>query len=197
METPTATSARIRAEAKKLLDVALDAKISDKSSSYLKTLLEDVSIDFSTYDMSKISHSHRHSDSDCEDMSVSDRDITGVVDSSELSLSDSNNNDSNLEANVARKQLLFKILSFPTPSKMQQTAATAQYQQSTHYAFENNENMDPFSNEADINATTIPASYNRGNPRTGEERVNFEITRLTDMMGDRRTQFRDLVSREE
>ena len=209
VETPTATSARIRAEAQKLLDVAIDAKISDRSSSFLKTLLEDVSIDFSTYDTSKLSHSRRH-DSD-EDMSVSDRDITGAIDSSELSLSDSNDND-NTDTNVARKQLLFKILSFPTPNKAQQ--ATASYQQSAQYGYgndennpndqnnqnnENNENINPYPNEPDdINRRTQPASYNRGEGGTdyfsGPDRVNFEITRLTDMLGDRRTQFRDLVS---
>ena len=89
---------RIRLEAKRLLDVAMDAKISDGSSTYLRSMLDNVSTELSGY---------RH---DSADASVGDE--SGESDegreSPQLSMSGSQGD---LEASRAKKELLAKILS--------------------------------------------------------------------------------------
>ena len=179
----TASAAQKKAVAQKLFDVAVDAKISDKSSNYLRTLLEDVSIDFSTYDMSKISYSNRNYDSDCDDLSVSGGDGNAALDSADLSLSDCPNDED--EAN--KKQLLLKILSFPAPNQR----PIAQFQA---------QNTPQYTDSDVLNTMTIPANYNRtvtesDIPIRGSdvEKLNNEIVRLSDILDDRRTKFRDLV----
>ena len=179
----TASAAQKKAVAQKLFDVAVDAKISDKSSNYLRTLLEDVSIDFSTYDMSKISYSNRNYDSDCDDLSVSGGDRDVALDSTDLSLSDCPND----EDEVNKKQLLLKILSFPAPNQR----PIAQFQA---------QNTPQYTDSDVLNTMTIPANYNRtvtesDIPIRGSdvEKLNNEIVRLSDILDDRRTNFRDLV----
>ena len=183
MESSSASAAHKKAAAQKLFDVAVDAKISDKSSNYLRTLLEDVSIDFSTYDMSKISYSNRNYDSDCDDLSVSGGDRDVALDSADLSLSDCPNDED--EAN--KKQLLLKILSFPAPSQR----PVAQFQA---------QNTPQYTDSDALNTMTIPANYNRTGtesdiPIRGSDvdKLNNEIVRLSDILDDRRTKFRDLV----
>ena len=86
---------KIRLEAKRLLDVALEAKISDGSSHYLKSLLDNISTEFSAFHDSEDSSRQESDDSD------------GGRDSPQLSLSESQD----VEANRAKKELLIKILS--------------------------------------------------------------------------------------
>ena len=82
---------KIRLEAKRLLDVAMEAKISDGN---LKSLLDNVSIEFSAFH-------------DSEDSSREGSDDSDGRDSPQLSLSESQD----VDANRAKKELLIKILS--------------------------------------------------------------------------------------
>ena len=88
---------RIRLEAKRLLDVAMDAKISDGSSTYLRSMLDNVSTELSGY---------RH---DSAEGSVGDESGESEEgrNSPQLSLSGSQD----VEANRAKKELLATILS--------------------------------------------------------------------------------------
>ena len=82
---------RIRLEAKRLLDVCLEAKISDGT---IRSLLDNVSTEFSAFH-------------DSEDSSREGTDDSDGRDSPQLSLSESQD----VEANRAKKELLIKILS--------------------------------------------------------------------------------------
>jgi hypothetical protein len=93
MMTPT----RIRSEAKRLLDVALEAKISAGSSTYLKSMLDNVSTEFSAFQDSMEGSSR----DETEDSDEEGRD------SPQLSLSESHD----LEATRAKKEKLIQILS--------------------------------------------------------------------------------------
>jgi hypothetical protein len=102
------TSSLLKIEAQRLLDVAIDAKISNNSSNYLKSLLENVSIDFSTHYDSLSDGDHLV---DNDNGSQSDDNI-GNIDSPDLELSLAS--DGNEESSFDKKQLLMKILSYPT-----------------------------------------------------------------------------------
>lgn len=186
-------------EAKKLSDVAVDTKLSYGSSSkYPKTNLEDVSIDFSTYDNSK---SYKDSDSVSDDAALSEKEASDMFDSPEVSISMSdsqdNDNDAELEANQAKKQLLFKILAFPTSGIPRNVPPVS------HGTFETSQRVSDFvfePNDGGLKEHSHPAfdtleRNDRPNSRAGvSEGMNMEIDRLTDMLKDRRSQFRDLVS---
>lgn len=188
------------AEAKKLSDVAVDTKLSYGSSSkYPKTNLEDVSIDFSNYDNSKLSY--KDSDSVSDDASLSEKEASDMFDSPEVSISMSdsqdNDNDAELEANRAKKQLLLKILAFPTSGIPRNVPPVS------HGTFEASQRVSDFEfepNDGGFNEHSHPAfdileRNEKPNSRSGvSEGVNIEIDRLTDMLKDRRSQFRDLVS---
>ena len=199
-----ATSARLRAEAQELLNVAYDAKISDKSSFSLKTYLEDVSIDFCSYDISNNSNSFQELDSGNEDSSTSDNYSISAVDSIEMSLSESNGNDSNIGINQAKKDLLLKILAFPSlnsniPAKKPQQDHPRQDHPDYQFDLDNDENIAPKHFIVNnMNVLTTTANYNRIENdllfKSGDDdKLNSEINRLTSILGDRRTQFRDLV----
>ena len=199
-----ATSARLRAEAKELLDVAYEAKISDKSSIYLKTYLEDVSIDFCSYDISNNSNSLQEMDSDNDDSSTSDKYSMSAVDSIEMSLSESNGNDSHIGINQAKKDLLLKILAFHPPNsniptKKQQQDHSRQDLPDYQFELDNDENIAPIPLTVDnLNVLTTTANYNRTEKdllfKSGDnDKLNSEISRLTSILDDRRSQFRDLV----
>ena len=199
-----ATSARLRAEAKELLDVAYEAKISDKSSIYLKTYLEDVSIDFCSYDISNNSNSLQEMDSDNDDSSTSDKYSMSAVDSIEMSLSESNGNDSHIGINQAKKDLLLKILAFHPPNsniptKKQQQDHSRQDLPDYQFELDNDENIAPIPLTVDnLNVLTTTANYNRTEKdllfKIGDnDKLNSEINRLTSILDDRRSQFRDLV----
>jgi hypothetical protein len=197
-DTSLAASTRMKAEAKNLLDVATDAKLSEKSSKYLKSLLEDVSTDFSTYDSSKISC--QDLDSDSESSSSLDKDsgeFIGSVDLS-LSLSDSQDNESNVEANLAKKQLLMKILAFPTSiatKDVQQTTDFQRHQESQRRVEHNLRQQEgDVGNQFDTEFSQIHRNQLQGNRGGDKLDSEAEISRLTDMLKDRRLQFRDLVS---
>jgi hypothetical protein len=108
------TSSLLKIEAQRLLDVAIDAKISNDSSNYLKSLLENVSIDFSTnYDsLSGDNLSSQFVDNDSG--SQSDDNIANI-DSPDLELSLAS--DGNEECDFDKKQLLMKILAYPISKK--------------------------------------------------------------------------------
>lgn len=80
-----------------MLDVALEAKISDGSSKYLKSMLDNVSTEFSVYNDSMEGSSREETD-DSEE---------GGRDSPQLSLSESQD----VEATRVKKEMLIKILS--------------------------------------------------------------------------------------
>lgn len=191
-------SARMKAEAKNLLDVAEDAKISEKSSRYLKSLLEDVSTDFSSYDTSKIQR--RDLDSDSESSSSLDKDSSEFIGSADLSLSlsDSHDNDSNVEATLAKKQLLMKILAFPTssaPERVQQPNDFQRYQESQRRVEYNlSKHESGIINQFDAEFGQFDRNQVLGNREGDKLDSQAEIGRLTDMLKDRRMQFRDLVS---
>lgn len=191
-------TARMKAEAKNLLDVAVDAKLSEKSSKYLKSLLEDVSTDFSTYDSSKISHLDL--DSDSESSSSLDKDSSEFIGSADLSLSlsDSQDNDSNVEANMVKKQLLMKILAFPTSSVTKDVQQKTDFQrdQESQRRVEYNlrQHDGDASNQFDTDFCQIDRNQQPGNRGGNKLDSEAELGRLTDMLKDRRMQFRDLVS---
>jgi hypothetical protein len=102
------TSSLLKIEAQRLLDVAIDAKISNNSSNYLKSLLENVSIEFSTHHDSLSDGDHLV---DNDNGSQSDDNI-GNIDSPDLELSLAS--DDNEESSFDKKQLLMKILAYPS-----------------------------------------------------------------------------------
>lgn len=167
------------------------------------TPLEDVSIDFGSFDMSNNSNSLQELDSYNGDLSMSEKDVSSTIDSVELSLSESNDNSSNLETNQAKKQLLLKILAFPASNRKNPITAP-QNHSDFQFEFDNDENAVPITTALDsfkvltTDAVSMNANYNRTDKdlpfRSGDnDKLNSEIARLTDMLGDRRTQFRDLV----
>lgn len=183
-------------EAKKLSDVAVDAMLSDGPSKCTKTNLEDVSTDFGNYGNSKLSY--MDSDSVSDDMALSEKDASDMFDSPELSvsMSDSHDNEANGEANEAKKQLLSKILTFTSSGLSRNVNPTL------HERFESSQQGQDFgfdSNDGGFRAQTSPAfdimeRNDNANARTGgSEAATLEIDRLTDMLKDRRHQFRDLV----
>jgi hypothetical protein len=199
-DTSLATSTRMKAEAKNLLDVASDAKLSEKSSKYLKSLLEDVSTDFSTYDSTKISRQDLDSDSDSS--SSLDKDSSEFVGSADLSLSlsDSQDNESSAEANLAKKQLLMKILAFPASiatKDVQQPTDFQRHQESQRRVEYNlRQHEGDVSNQFDTEFAQIGRNQNHLQGNRGGDKLDSEaeIERLTNMLKDRRMQFRDLVS---
>lgn len=188
------------AEAKKLSDVAVDTKLSHGSSSkYPKTKLEDVSIDFCTYDNSK--QSYMDSDSVSDGAALSEKEASDMFDSPEVSISMSdsqdNDNDADEEANQAKKELLLKILAFPTSGRPRNVPPASNEtfeasQRVSDFEFEPN---DGGFKEHSHRAFDILDKSEKPNSRSAlSEGVNMEIDRLTDMLKDRRSQFRDLVS---
>lgn len=183
-------------EAKKLSDVAVDAMLSDGPSKYKNTNLEDVSTDFGNYDNSKLSYVD--SDSVSDEIALSEKDASDMFDSPELSvsMSDSHDNEADVEANQAKKQLLSKILTF-TSSGVSRNVNPA-----LHERFESSQQVQDFEfepNDGGFRAQTYPAfdimeRNDNVNVRSGSsEAATLEIDRLTDMLKDRRYQFRDLV----
>ena len=178
---------------------------------YPKTNLEDVSIEFNTLDGRNISY--LDSDSISDDLALSEKDASDVFDSPELSvsMSDSQENEDNTEANQAKKQLLLKILAFPTAAisrVVQPTLALPTdgipriVQPILHEKFESSQRVLDFEfepNDGGFQTQFHPAfdvmeRNNNANIRSsGSEAAKLEIDRLTDMLKDRRSQFRDLV----
>lgn len=197
-DTSLAASARMKAEAQNLLDVAIDAKLSEKSSKYLKSLLEDVSEDFSTYDTSKVSRQDLDSDSDSS--SSLDKDSSEFIGSADvsLSLSDSQDNESNVEANIAKKQLLMKILAFPASiaaKEVQQPTDFQRYQESkTRVEINLRQHVGDVNDQFDTEFGQVDRNQQSGNRGGDKLDSDAEIGRLTEMLKDRRMQFRDLVS---
>ena len=158
-----------------------------RTSDVLKSNLEDVSIDFSTYDMS-----NTLMDSDSDRSTSSEKNISGIMESTDLStsLSSSHGSQLNVETDLATKQLLMKILSFPVANSP--TGVPASSNQMLQQ-FET-----PCTGADDKIYTQISGAHQRpsfqsASVQSGLPAASSEIERLTDMLKDRRSQFRDLV----
>ena len=166
-----------------------EPEFSVRTSDVLKSNLEDVSIDFSTYDMS-----NTLMDSDSDRSTSSEKNISVIMESTDLStsLSSSHGSQSNVEADLATKQLLMKILSFPVSNSPTGVLACSNQMLQQLEA--------PYAVADDKIYTQISGAHQRPSfqsvpVESGLPATSSEIERLTDMLKDRRSQFRDLVRR--
>lgn len=165
-----------------------DKKMSEKSSNVLKSHLEDVSIDFSTYDMS-----NTLIDSDSDRSTFSEKNMSAIVESTDLSVSLSSSHDSepNVEVNLATKQLLMRILSFPVANTSTSIALSSNQVplhllEAPSFDVEDKIDMQKISGQERSSLRNVPAESDL-------KTTSSEIERLTNMLKDRRLQFRDLV----
>lgn len=166
----------------------IESDISVKASDVLKSKLEDVSIDFSTYDMS-----NTLMDSDSDRSTSSEKNASVIMESTDLStsLSSSHGSQSNFEAGLATKQLLMKILSFPVSNSP--TGVLAHSNQAMVKRLENPYAVADDNSYVQMSDVHQRSSFQSVPVEGGLPAVSSEIERLTDMLKDRRSQFRDLV----
>lgn len=192
-----ASSTLRRSEARRLLDVASEAKISDGSSTYLKSMLEKFSTEFSILnDSDNASHILEES----EELEGSQSDESGTRDSNELSLSDVAG-DADHEA---KRQLLMQILSSNPPrgaatvpgafsrlvvAPTSTTPAQPEFDSTTRFA-----STTASSTLAFEPGSTAATSTHFAFMESSDRELRAEIERLAGLLEERRILFRDLVS---
>ena len=119
--------------------------------------------------------------------------MSAIVESTDLSVSLSSSHDSepNVEVNLATKQLLMRILSFPAANISTSIALSCNQvplhlPEAPSFDVEDKIDMQKISGQERSSLRNVPAESDL-------QTTSSEIERLTNMLKDRRLQFRDLV----